>query len=135
MPVCGTASGALADIELAAYVPQDYPLETSGAHVAEVEIDPDTGIVQLVNYTAVDDVGTVINPMIVEGQLHGGIVQGIGQALCENCVYDSASGQLLSGSFMDYCMPRADKYAERAHAHGREGLRRGRNNRLACSGH
>src|SRR5262249_24139370 len=114
----------LADIALAAYVPQDYPLETlepgleeqayydpvnfnfpGGAHVAEVEIDPDTGIVQLVNYTAVDDVGTVINPMIVEGQLHGGIVQGIGQALCENCVYDSASGQLLSGSFMDYCMP------------------------------
>ena len=79
-----------------------------GAHVAEVEIDPKTGIVQLVNYTAVDDVGTVINPMIVEGQLHGGIVQGIGQALCVSCVYDSASGQLLSGSFMDYCMPRAD---------------------------
>src|SRR6266566_2929063 len=117
----------LADIALAAYVPHDYPLETlepgleeqayydpvnfsfpGGAHVAEVEIDPETGIVQLVNYTAVDDVGTVINPMIVEGQLHGGIVQGIGQALCENCVYDSASGQLLSGSFMDYCMPRAD---------------------------
>jgi carbon-monoxide dehydrogenase large subunit len=73
-----------------------------------VEIDPDTCIVQLVNYTAVDDVGTVINPMIVEGQLHGGIVQGIGQALYENCVYDSASGQLLSGSFMDYCMPRAE---------------------------
>jgi hypothetical protein len=66
------------------------------------------GVVKLVNYTAVDDVGTVINPMIVEGQLHGGIVQGIGQALCENCVYDSASGQPLSGSFMDYCMPRAD---------------------------
>src|SRR6266446_2798813 len=117
----------LADIALAAYVPHDHPLETlepgleeqayydpsnfsfpGGAHVAEVEIDPDTCIVQLVNYTAVDDVGTVINPMIVEGQLHGGIVQGIGQALCENCIYDSASGQLLSGSFMDYCMPRAD---------------------------
>jgi carbon-monoxide dehydrogenase large subunit len=117
----------LADIALAAYIPKDYPLETlepgleeqtyydpvnfsfpGGAHVAEVEIDPDTCIVQLVNYTAVDDVGTVINPMIVEGQLHGGIVQGIGQALCENCVYDSVSGQLLSGSFMDYCMPRAD---------------------------
>jgi carbon-monoxide dehydrogenase large subunit len=117
----------LADIALAAYVPHDYPLETlepgleeqayydpnnfsfpGGAHVAEVEIDPETGIVQLVNYTAVDDVGTVINPMIVEGQLHGGIVQGIGQALYENCVYDSASGQLLAGSFMDYCMPRAD---------------------------
>ena len=60
------------------------------------------------NYTAVDDVGTVINPMIVEGQLHGGIVQGVGQALFENCVYDDVSGQLLSGSFMDYCMPRAD---------------------------
>jgi aerobic carbon-monoxide dehydrogenase large subunit len=116
-----------ADIALAAYIPHDYPLETlepgleeqtyydpanfsfpGGAHIAEVEIDPDTCIVQLVNYTAVDDVGTVINPMIVEGQLHGGIVQGIGQALCENCVYDSASGQLLSGSFLDYCMPRAD---------------------------
>jgi aerobic carbon-monoxide dehydrogenase large subunit len=116
-----------ADIALAAYVPHDYPLETlepgleeqayydpvnfsfpGGAHVAEVEIDPDTCIVKLANYTAVDDVGTVINPMIVEGQLHGGIVQGIGQALCENCVYDAASGQLLSGSFMDYCMPRAD---------------------------
>jgi carbon-monoxide dehydrogenase large subunit len=116
-----------ADIALAAYVPHDYPLETlepgleeqayydpinfsfpGGAHIAEVEIDPDTCVVKLVNYTAVDDVGTVINPMIVEGQLHGGIVQGIGQALCENCVYESASGQLLSGSFMDYCMPRAD---------------------------
>jgi len=73
-----------------------------------VEIDPDTCVVQLVNYSAVDDVGTVINPMIVEGQLHGGIAQGIGQALCEICFYDSTSGQLLSGSFMDYCMPRAD---------------------------
>jgi carbon-monoxide dehydrogenase large subunit len=64
--------------------------------------------VTLVNYTAVDDVGTVINPMIVEGQLHGGIVQGVGQALFENAVYDESSGQLLSGSLMDYCMPRAD---------------------------
>ena len=75
---------------------------------AEVEIDPETGVVTLVNYVAVDDVGTVINPMIVRGQIHGGLVQGIGQALCENCVYDNVSGQLLSGSFMDYCMPRAD---------------------------
>ena len=108
-------------------MPHDYPLEVlepgleeqayydpvnftypGGAHIAEVEIDPETGIVTLVNYTAVDDVGTVINPMIVEGQLHGGIVQGVGQALFENCVYDDVSGQLLSGSFMDYCMPRAD---------------------------
>ena len=62
----------------------------------------------LLNYVAVDDIGTVINPMIVGGQLHGGIVQGVGQALCENGVYDENSGQLLSGSFMDYCMPRAD---------------------------
>jgi carbon-monoxide dehydrogenase large subunit len=73
-----------------------------------VEIDPETGVTTLVAYTAVDDVGTVLNPMIVEGQVHGGVVQGVGQALCENCVYDPASGQLLSGSFMDYCMPRAD---------------------------
>ncbi len=68
----------------------------------------ETGVTTLVAYTAVDDVGTVLNPMIVEGQVHGGVVQGVGQALCENCVYDPASGQLLSGSFMDYCMPRAD---------------------------
>jgi len=126
--VAGTdRSKTFAEIALAAYVPHDYPLEVlepgleeqayydpvnftfpGGAHIAEVEIDPETCIVKLVNYTAVDDVGTVINPMIVEGQLHGGIVQGIGQALFENCVYDSGSGQLLSGSFMDYCMPRAD---------------------------
>jgi aerobic carbon-monoxide dehydrogenase large subunit len=118
---------AFADIALAAYVPHDYPLEVlepgleeqayydpvnftypGGAHVVEVEIDPDTCVIKLVNYTAVDDVGTVINPMIVEGQLHGGIVQGVGQALYENCIYEDLSGQLLSGSFMDYCMPRAD---------------------------
>jgi len=115
------------EIALAAYVPHDYPLEVlepgleeqayydpvnftfpGGAHIAEVEIDPDTCVAKLVNYTAVDDVGTVINPMIVAGQLHGGIVQGIGQALFESCIYDETSGQLLSGSFMDYCMPRAD---------------------------
>jgi aerobic carbon-monoxide dehydrogenase large subunit len=82
-----------------------YP---GGAHIAEVEIDPDCGSVHLVSYIAVDDLGTVINPMIVAGQLHGGIAQGIGQALFENCVYDETSGQMLSASFMDYCMPRAD---------------------------
>jgi aerobic carbon-monoxide dehydrogenase large subunit len=115
------------EIALSAHFPINYPLEVlepgleeqafydpvnftfpSGAHVAEVEIDPETGVVTLVNYVAVDDVGTVINPMIVKGQIHGGLVQGIGQALCETCVYDDISGQLLSGSFMDYCMPRAD---------------------------
>jgi len=79
-----------------------------GCHVAEVEIDPDTGELDLVAYTAIDDVGVVLNPMIVEGQVHGGVVQGVGQALGENCVYDPASGQLLTGSFMDYRMPRAD---------------------------
>jgi carbon-monoxide dehydrogenase large subunit len=72
-----------------------------------VEIDPDTGVTQIANWVAVDDFGSVINPMIVEGQVHGGIVQGVGQALTEGCVYDSGSGQLLTGSYMDYCMPRA----------------------------
>jgi aerobic carbon-monoxide dehydrogenase large subunit len=75
-------------------------------HVAEVEIDPQTGETQVVKYTAVNDFGTVINPMLVEGQIQGGVVQGLGQALMEAAVYD-ASGQLLSGSFMDYAMPRA----------------------------
>jgi carbon-monoxide dehydrogenase large subunit len=79
----------------------------NGCHVAEVEIDPDTGVTRIVNYIAVDDFGVVLNPMLVAGQVHGGVVQGIGQALYEHAVYDD-SGQLLSGSFMDYCMPRAD---------------------------
>jgi carbon-monoxide dehydrogenase large subunit len=78
-----------------------------GAHVAEVEIDPQTGVVEVVGYTAVDDCGRVLNHTLVEGQLHGGIVQGLGQALAEHCVYD-AGGQLLTGTFMDYAMPRAD---------------------------
>ena len=119
-------SKTIQEIAFAAYVPHNYPegvepgLEESafydplnftfpaGVHIAEVEIDPDTGVVEIVTFTAVDDFGTVINPMIVEGQVHGGIVQGVGQALLENCVYDLESGQLLTGSYMDYCMPRAD---------------------------
>ena len=80
-----------------------YP---NGCHIAEVEVDPETGIIDLISYVSVNDFGTVINPMIVEGQLHGGVVQGIGQALMELAVYDK-EGQLLSGSFMDYAMPRA----------------------------
>jgi carbon-monoxide dehydrogenase large subunit len=72
-----------------------------------VEIDPDTGHVDLVCYTAVDDCGNMLNPMIVEGQVHGSLAQGLGQALLENVVYDRQGGQLLSGSFMDYAMPRA----------------------------
>jgi carbon-monoxide dehydrogenase large subunit len=78
----------------------------NGCHVAEVEIDPDTGVVAVVKYSCVNDFGTLINPMIVEGQLHGGAAQGIGQALMEMTVYDS-EGQFLTGSFMDYALPRA----------------------------
>jgi carbon-monoxide dehydrogenase large subunit len=78
-----------------------------GCHVAEVEIDEETGVVSVVRYALVSDFGTVINPMLLEGQLHGGIVQGIGQALYEDCRYDPDSGQLVTGSFMDYCLPRA----------------------------
>jgi aerobic carbon-monoxide dehydrogenase large subunit len=79
-----------------------------GCHVCEVEVDPETGKVGIVRYSAVDDVGRAVNPMIVHGQIHGGIVQGVGQAMGEQIVYDRDSGQLLSGSFMDYTMPRAD---------------------------
>jgi carbon-monoxide dehydrogenase large subunit len=78
----------------------------NGCHVAEIELDPDTGVVEVVKYTSVNDFGTVINPPIVEGQLHGGVMQGIGQVLMERTVYDS-DGQLLTGSFMDYAIPRA----------------------------
>ncbi len=114
-------------VALTAYVPHNYPItelepgleETAfydplnftypgGCHICELEIDPETGVTKLINFTAVDDIGRVINPMIVEGQVHGGLAQGIGQALLESAVYDNATGQLLSGSYMDYCMPRAD---------------------------
>ena len=80
----------------------------SGCHVAEVEVDPETGATALVRYTAVDDYGHLINPMLTEGQVQGGVAQGIGQALTEHTVYDEQSGQLLSGSLMDYALPRAD---------------------------
>ncbi len=79
----------------------------NGCHVCEIEVDPDTGAVEIVRYTGVDDSGVIINPLLFAGQIHGGIAQGIGQALCENMVYDPDTGQLQSGSFMDYCMPRA----------------------------
>jgi len=82
-----------------------------GAHVAEVEIDPETGEIEVLRYVAVDDCGRVMSPVLVEGQLHGGIAQGAGQVFAEHCVYDRASGQLLTGSFMDYAMPRADSFA------------------------
>jgi carbon-monoxide dehydrogenase large subunit len=85
-------------------VPSTFP---NGCHVAEVEIDPDTGIVQIVRYTGVNDFGTIVNPLLVAGQMHGGVAQGIGQALME-CVSYDASGQPITGSFMDYAMPRAE---------------------------
>jgi len=85
-----------------------YP---NGCHISEVEIDPATGEVTLLRYAAVDDVGHMINPLLVEGQLHGGVAMGVGQALMENMVYDS-SGQVVSGSFMDYCMPRAEDFCD-----------------------
>jgi aerobic carbon-monoxide dehydrogenase large subunit len=84
--------------------PSAYP---NGCHVCEVEIDPDTGRIAIVKYTAVNDFGTIINPLLVDGQTHGGVVQGIGQTLLEHTVYDE-QGQLLSGSFQDYAMPRAE---------------------------
>ena len=125
--VAGTdKSVAWGDVTLAAYVPHNYPLEDiepgleetafydpnnftypAGAYICEVEVDPDTGKVSIERFTAADDFGNVINPMIVEGQVHGGLAQGIGQALLEGCTYDE-NGQILSASFMDYAMPRAD---------------------------
>ena len=80
----------------------------NGCHMAEVEVDPETGTVELVRYCVCDDVGRAVNPMIVRGQVHGGVAQGFGQALLEHTVYDADSGQLLTGSFMDYALPRAD---------------------------
>jgi carbon-monoxide dehydrogenase large subunit len=119
-------SKAFGDIALTAYVPHKYPIETlepgleetafydpknftypAGTYICEVEIDPKTGATEIVSFAAADDFGNIINPMIVEGQVHGGIVQGIGQALMENAVYDE-NGQLLTGSYMDYVMPRSD---------------------------
>ncbi len=125
--VAGTdKSVAWGDVTLAAYVPHNYPLEEiepgleetafydpsnftypAGAYACEVELDPETGRVTVERFAAADDFGNVVNPMIVEGQVHGGLAQGIGQALLENCAYDE-DGQLLSASYMDYAMPRAN---------------------------
>ena len=151
------------EVAFAAYVPSNYPLDElepglsekafydpqnftfpAGTHIAEVEIDPDTGVVSIANFVAVDDFGKVINPMIVEGQVHGGIAQGIGQALLEHGIYDE-TGQLITGSFMDYCMPRADDLpnftvdttvtAVHAQSARRERLRRSRRDRRARGDH
>jgi carbon-monoxide dehydrogenase large subunit len=96
--------------ETAFYDPANFTYP-SGTYVCEVEVDPQTGVVQIDRFVAVDDFGRVINPMIVEGQVHGGLAQGIGQAMIERCVYDDA-GQLLSATYMDYCMPRANNFPQ-----------------------
>ena len=118
-------------VALTAYVPHNYPLDKlepglnetafydptnftypAGTYICEVEVDPATGVVRVDRFTTVDDFGVIVNPMIVEGQVHGGVVQGMGQALMEQGVYDPDSGQLLTGSYMDYTMPRADDFPE-----------------------
>jgi carbon-monoxide dehydrogenase large subunit len=119
-------SVSINEVARAAYIPHNYPLETlepglqdiavydpkafafsNGVHICEVEIDPETGKTWLTRYVAVDDIGTVINPMIATGQVHGGVAQGFGQAVLEHVAYDSDSAQALTGSFMDYAVPRA----------------------------
>jgi hypothetical protein len=151
------------EVALTAYVPHNYPLDKlepglnenafydptnftypAGSYICEVEVDPATGT-PASTASRGDDFGNVVNPMIVEGQVHGGLAQGIGQALLEHGVYDKESGQLLTGSYMDYAMPRADDlpsftvdrqgHALHAQPAGREGLRRGRCHRLAAGGH
>ncbi len=116
----------------------------NGCHIVEVEIDPDSGVVTVERYTVVDDFGAVINPMLLEGQVHGGIVQGLGQALLEHTVYDEETGQLVTGSFMDYAMPRAGRPAVLLVLHPQravqgqsarhQGRRRGRSHRGAAGG-
>ena len=98
------AAGDTLDTKATVDTPQTFP---NGCHVAEVEIDPDTGVVEIVAYAAVDDAGVVLDHTLVAGQLVGGLAQGIGQALMENAVYDEGNGQLVTGTFMDYAMPRA----------------------------
>jgi carbon-monoxide dehydrogenase large subunit len=89
------------------YDPSNFTFP-AGCYICEVEVDPQTGTTEIIQFVAADDFGNIINPMIVEGQVHGGIAQGIGQALLENCVYDQETGQILTASYMDYAMPRAD---------------------------
>ena len=163
--VAGTdRTKAFAEISLAAYVPHNYPLDVlepgleesafydptnftypAGAYICEIEVDPETGVCRIQQFTAVDDFGNVINPMIVEGQVHGGLAQGIGQAMLERCVYDNESGQLLSGSLHGLrdaaCVRSAELHRRNREGHTvhaqsarREGLRRGGRDRLAAGG-
>ena len=109
LELAGKKPGALDVKHVTEVIPSAFP---NGCHVAEVEIDPDTGAVEVVRYSSVNDFGTVLNPLLVEGQIHGGVVQGIGQCLMESAQYDSEA-QLLTGSFMDYALPRAGDTPER----------------------
>ena len=130
LTVVGTdKSIALVDLARKSYAPAGWPAEfgvgleavgtftptrsnfANGCHICEVEVDPDTGGVKIARYIGVDDSGIIINPLLFEGQIHGGLAMGIGQALMEHVAFDDASGQLLSGSFMDYCMPRAEHFS------------------------
>ena len=130
LTVIGTdKSIALVDLARKSYAPAGWPAElgvgleavgtftptrsnfANGCHICEVEVDPDTGGVKIASYIGVDDSGIIINPLLFEGQIHGGLAMGIGQALMEHVAFDDASGQLLSGSFMDYCMPRAEHFS------------------------
>ena len=130
--VAGTDKAVpFAQVALTAYVPHNFPHDKlepglnenafydpsnftfpAGSYICEVEVDPQTGAVRVDRFTAVDDFGNIVNPMVVEGQVHGGLAQGIGQALMEHGVYDAESGQLLTGSFMDYTMPRASDFCQ-----------------------
>ena len=100
--------GMTPGLDADAYNDSDLFTFPNGCHAAEIEIDPETGVVTVERYLAIDDYGRLINPMLTMGQVQGGIAQGIGQALLENTVYEKQSGQLLSGSFLDYALPRAD---------------------------
>ena len=130
LTVVGTdKSITLVDLARKSYAPAGWPAEfgvgleavgtftptrsnfANGCHICEVEVDPDTGGVKIASYIGVDDSGIIINPLLFEGQIHGGLAMGIGQALMEHVAFDDASGQLLSGSFMDYCMPRAEHFS------------------------
>ena len=111
LPLMDVARQARADgtpLDTYQHFTREYHTFPNGCHIAEVEIDRDTGAVTLTHYTTVDDFGTMINPLLVAGQVHGAVAQGVGQALFEQAIYAPDSGQLLSGSFMDYCMPRGD---------------------------
>jgi len=106
MDLASKHPGKLDVMHVTEVIPSAFP---NGCHVCEVEIDPETGVVEVVRYSSVNDFGTIVNPLMVEGQIHGGLVQGMGQCFMENARYDE-NGQLVTGSFMDYALPRAEDF-------------------------